>query len=94
MAALPYGVRFRNFAAVSEAPISFDRVRFREILGAYRIDGRAVLRLRSRSDTSRLDAIVNDSAVETRGKILQRLDTTGIVTDDNMLTEWHPTTHE
>jgi spermidine synthase len=94
MAALPYGLRFRNFAAVSEAPISFDRVRFREILGAYRIDGRPVLSLQSRSDTSRLDAIVNDSAVETRGEILQRLDTTGIVTDDNMLTEWHPTTHE
>jgi spermidine synthase len=94
MIGFPYGVRFRNFAAVSEAPISFDRARFREVLGAYRIDGRTVLDLHSRSDTSRLDAIVNDSAVESRQHILSRLDTTDIVTDDNMLTEWHPTPNE
>jgi hypothetical protein len=53
-----------------------------------------VLAVQSCVDASRLETIVNDSAVETRQKILQRLDTTGIVTDDNMLTEWHPTLHE
>jgi spermidine synthase len=94
MVDFPYGIRFRNFAAVSPAPISFDRVRFRQVLGEYRIDGRPVLDLRSRNDTLRLDAIVSDSAVETRQEILSRLDTTGIVTDDNMLTEWHATPNE
>jgi spermidine synthase len=94
MIAFAYGIRFRNFSAVSAAPIAFDRARFREVLAAYRIDGRAVLHLESSSDSGRLDAIVNDSAVESRQDILRRLDTAGIVTDDNMLTEWHPSLHE
>lgn len=94
MVAFPYGVRFRNFSAVSMAPIAFDRARFKQVLAAYRIDGRAVLELKSGNDTSRLDAIVNDSAVESREDILRRLDTAGVVTDDNMLTEWHPALHE
>jgi spermidine synthase len=94
VSAFRYGLRFRNFAAVSETPISFDRARLRRLLEAYRIDGRAALDLQSARDTLALDAIVNDSAVESRDDILRRLDTTGIVTDDNMLTEWHPALHE
>jgi hypothetical protein len=94
MSAFPFGVRFRNFAALSEAPLSFDRLRFREVLEGYRIDKHPVLDQRSPSDRSMLDRVVNDSAVEVREDILRRLDTTRIITDDNMLTEWHPTPDE
>jgi hypothetical protein len=69
-------------------------VRFRRVLQEYQIDAKPVFDLRSPRDARLLDAVVGDSAVEGRDAILGRLGSTGIVTDDNMLTEWHPTRNE
>jgi spermidine synthase len=94
MIEFPYGLRFINFAAVSPSPITFDRARFRRILEDYRIDGRPVFNLAIPADRERMEAVINSSDIENRESILLRLASTPVVTDDNMLPEWHPTVAE
>jgi spermidine synthase len=91
MVEFPYGLRFMNFAAVSRGPIMFDRARFKEVLTQYRIAGHPVLNLALPIQRKRLEAVINASDVESRESILRRLATVPVVTDDNMLPEWHPT---
>ena len=91
MVEFPYGLRFMNFAAVSLNPITFDRERFRRVLVNYKIGGRPVLNLTVPAERERLEVIVNSPEVEDRDSILRRLPSTPVVTDDNMLPEWHPT---
>ncbi len=90
MVEFPYGLRYLSLAAVSDRPIAFNRERFREILGHYRIDGRPVLNLDLAADRARLEKILSSIAVESRQSILSRLASTPLVTDDNMYPEWHP----
>lgn len=94
MVEFPHGLRFMNFAAVSPSPIEFDRVRFKQVLASYRIDGRPVLRLTVPADRDRMEAVINSSDVESRESILRRSASTPLVTDDNMFPEWHPTVVE
>jgi spermidine synthase len=91
MITFPYGLRFMNFAAVSLSPIELDRDRYRQALETYRIDGAPVLDLNTPADRATIETLVNTSDVESREDILHRLEGTPIVTDDNMLPEWHPT---
>jgi hypothetical protein len=91
MVGFPYGVRFMTLAAVGLRPISFDRQRFGEVIANYRIDGRPVLNPALPVLRERIQAVIDSLEVEGRGSILRRLATTPLVTDDNMLPEWHPT---
>ena len=94
----PYGIRFVNFATVSDAPVRLDPIRWRRVLEQYRIDGRPALDLERPSDRSRLDSLVafantvNEPpkflGVESREQMLTHLTLASVVTDDNMLPEW------
>ncbi len=90
MTVFPHGVLVINFAAVSPDPLKFDRPRFHQVLQGYRIDGRAPLDLTVPDDRARLDSVVNLRFVVERETILPGLENVGLVTDDNMLTEWYP----
>jgi spermidine synthase len=86
----PYGLRFMSFVAVSEKPIPFDRERWREVLEAYRIDGRPALDVSAPEQRRRLEELTRAPDVEDREMALRRLTGAGVITDDNMLAEWHP----
>ena len=91
MVEYPYGIQFINFAAVSPSPITFDRTRFRRALENYRIDDRPVFNLAIPAERERMETVIDSSNIESRESILRRLASTPLVTDDNMLPEWHPT---
>ena len=94
----PYGLRFVNFASVSDSPIGLDSTRWRGVLTRYRIDGRPVLDLAKTEDRIRLDSLMAFAAsadhpprfygLESRDHMLGRLTQASVVTDDNMLPEW------
>jgi spermidine synthase len=92
----PYGLRFRNFVAVSDAPIQLNRSRLGELLAQWKIDGRPVLDLGRERDRLRLTALTDekggdrqsDAELEERGSLLSRTSFARIITDDNMVTEW------
>jgi spermidine synthase len=86
----PYGVRFMSFVAVSASPIPFDRDRWREVLEEYRIDGERVLDVSVPVQRRRLEELTRAPDVEDREAALRRLTGAGVITDDNMLAEWHP----
>jgi spermidine synthase len=94
----PYGLRFVNFATVSDAPIRLDPIRWRQVLEQFQIDGRPVFDLRRSLDRNRLDSLVAFAStanepprflgLETREAMLKHLALASVVTDDNMLPEW------
>jgi spermidine synthase len=88
MTVFPSGVLVVNFAAVGDS-VPFDRDRLRQVLTDYRIDGHPVLRVDRPDQLHRLDEVVN-LEVYHRDFVLQRSGSAGVVTDDNMLTEWYP----
>jgi spermidine synthase len=90
MGEYPHGVRVVNFAAVSDAPLPFDRARFREVLSRYMLDGRPVLDLATAEGRHRLDQLASSLDVEDRADILAKYGDAAVVTDDNMYPEWHP----
>lgn len=90
MTEYPYGVRVLNFAAVSDAPLSFDRSRFRAVLTRYAIDGRPVLDLTTSKGLQRLAEVADSIDVEDRQGVLAKYGQASLVTDDNMYPEWHP----
>jgi spermidine synthase len=90
MTAFPFGMRFRNFAAVGPDSFTFDRSRWAESLRSYRIDGRPVFDLQNREGRQRLTEVVSDPEWESRANVLMRLADVEITTDDNMRPEWYP----
>jgi spermidine synthase len=86
----PYGMRVMSLAAVSLSPVVFERARLEAVLANYRIDGRPVVNLARPAERVRMQDVINSLEVESRDNILRRLATTPLVTDDNMLPEWHP----
>lgn len=99
--AFAHGARFTNHLLVSASPITWDFVRWRRILEAYRIDGKAVFdptRAEDRAVLDRLMAMEASLAPEAKREVYRPLEpcpdvlarTAGkrIVTDDNMGTEW------
>lgn len=94
----PHALRVDNFMAVSDAPIEFDRNRWREVLAGYSIYGKPVFDLSDESSRLRMEAVVGmqdalvsgstGSGLEERASILARTEGLRIVTDDNMGTEW------
>jgi spermidine synthase len=88
MTVFPSGTLVINFAAVGDS-VQFDRDQLRRVLTEYTIDGRPVLRPDDPGDLRRLDDVVNLDVYH-RAFVLQRSGWAGLVTDDNMLTEWYP----
>jgi spermidine synthase len=88
MSVFPSGVLVVNFAAVGDS-VRFDRERLRRTLTDYRIDGQPVLRPNWPEDLRRLDEVVSMPVFD-REYVKQRSGWAGLVTDDNMLTEWYP----
>jgi spermidine synthase len=93
----PYGLRVQNFLAVSDSPIQVDRERWKNVLTAYRIEGKPVFDLTKPEDRQKLEEILSytDIVADTRAErmeyaetIRQRLKGERMVTDDNMGTEW------
>ncbi|MFL5264898.1 MAG: fused MFS/spermidine synthase [Anaeromyxobacteraceae bacterium] len=98
--AFPDGLRFSNQLVVSAAPLALDFRRWRGVLEAYRIDGRAVLDLSREADRGTLawlmsleGALAADPAgpgaeLERCPALLARTAGVEPVTDDNMGSEW------
>jgi trans-aconitate methyltransferase len=95
----PYAFRFENFVAISDAPIPFDRDKYRELLTNAQVDGVKQLDLTREHDREVLDGLVSVvdasplqwASVESRDDLLKRTAGAREVTDDNMSCEWDPT---
>ena len=93
----PYALRVTNFVAVSDAPLTFDKRRWRSFLAPFRLEGRPLFDPASASDRALLEQLLaraddvdrdDRTGLETRGHMLERLAATELVTDDNMRVEW------
>jgi spermidine synthase len=95
----PYAFRFINHLVLSDSEIKIDTDHLRSILIQYEIDGKRVLEPGSPHAEARLLEIMdqlghfdlpgkNKYGVETRAHLIERTASAGIVTDDNMGTEW------
>jgi spermidine synthase len=97
----PHGLRFVNFAAVSDSPIAVDSARLINILTTTEIDHRRVLDVSRDADRARLaffatlprtlEEVPRRMGFERRESLLRRLPGARIITDDNMWPEWHTT---
>jgi spermidine synthase len=94
--AFPYGARFTNHMVVSDAPIDWNFVRWRQTLEDYVIDGKKQFDLQNPGDRALLDSITSadqstQQLIEDCPHVLARTAGISPVTDDNMGTEWrHP----
>ena len=94
-----YGMRVENFMAVSDKPLVFDSVRWNKVLAEYTIDGKPVLDLNRPDERARFDTLMafatsasrppRGFGLESRESLLARMPRARVVTDDNMLPEWH-----
>lgn len=94
----PYGLRVINCLAVSDTPITIDRMRWMQILRDYRIDGKPVFDPASPAAKRVLDGYleladrVNEPprfvGMEATNSLRSRLKNRLIITDDNMGEEW------
>jgi spermidine synthase len=92
-AAFPYGARFTNHMVVSESPIDWNFVRWRQTLESYAIDGKQQFDADSPADRAFLDSLmtINQSSrnmIEDCRAVLARTSQMKLITDDNMGTEW------
>jgi spermidine synthase len=100
MTVFPYGMRVYNFVAVSDAPFTYDKDRWRTVLATMKIDGEPILDLNEERDRQVFEDLVSytdsineparDDGLESREGVLARATAAGgrIVTDDNMAPEW------
>jgi spermidine synthase len=91
--AFPYGARFTNHMVVSDVPIDWNFVRWRETLESYVIDGQKQFDIHSASDRALLDSLAaaghsSQHMIEGCTEVLTRTAGGVSVTDDNMGTEW------
>ncbi len=92
----PYAMRFENFMAVSDSPITFDRNAWRDELANATVEGQRVLDPSREEDRKVLDGIASIvdaspeqwASMESREAILARTEGAREVTDDNMACEW------
>jgi spermidine synthase len=93
-----HGMRVYNCMAVSDAPIVFDRERWRALLTGFRIQGELVLEPEKEHDKERLqelldyvgtvDAPPTREGLEEKESLLSHFQTARVITDDNMVPEW------
>ena len=92
-------MRVQNFLAVSDQPLGFDRDALRQILLAYRIDGKPVLHPDRAGDMAKMEEVLGwgdtvgkgdpaGAPIEYGPSIRQRNNGKRMITDDNMGTEW------
>ncbi len=96
--AFAHGARFLNHMVVSERPIRWDFVRWRHVLEAYQIDGRAIFDATRGKDRAELDRLQSWGKGLAAGNEQQPIEvcpdilgpTVGKqpVTDNNMGSEW------
>jgi spermidine synthase len=99
--AFPHGARFTNHMVVSLSPIAWEFGRWRRVLEAYWIDDWPVIDASRAEDRQVLDKLIahepdllptatpsDTKMIESRADILVRGADKGVVTDDNMGTEW------
>lgn len=102
LTAFPYGLRCLNFVALSDTPLLFDAARWSALLhGLRRDDGTLVFEPGDEHARARLDTLIAlgtsldrppvPYGLETRTSVLARVAGAGIITDDNMLSEWRGT---
>jgi spermidine synthase len=98
----PYAWRVGSFVAASDAPIAFDKERWRAFLSSFRLEGRPLLDLTTARDRQQLEKVLAiadkvdeegderqvNVGIETRDHMVARLATAEVVTDDNMRVEW------
>ena len=93
----PYGLRVDDFLVVSDSPIQVDQERWRNVLSAYRIDGKPVFDLAQPHDLASMNGILAYANIVTDGRhdameyvetLRPRLQGKRIITDDNMGSEW------
>ena len=89
----PYGARFTNHMVVSDSPIDWDFLRWRQVLESYVIDGKKQFNRENATDRAFLDKLmaIEQSSVrmiEDCRDVLTRTSQMHVVTDDNMGTEW------
>ena len=98
----PYALRYQSCLAVSDAPLTLDKNRWRSVLENYKIDGSPIFDLSNPEHKSRLESILVTAdqldhpggTFESRASLHRRFGTARIITDDNMGTEWQaPTAH-
>ena len=92
------GVRVMNFVAVSDSPIEFDADRWRSALLAMRIDEGPIFEMADERHRQRLDEVTTlarsldrpavPQGLERRESVLRRYAQAGVISDDNMLSEW------
>ena len=94
----PYGLRFINFAAVSDSPIAIDTGRWKRSLDEHSVNGKPTLDSTRAEDRKRRDdvlALVHTLdkpgipyGLEWRANVIPRLGDARVITDDNMVPEW------
>ena len=94
----PYGLRFINFATVSDSPIAVDADQWKRVLDEHHVDGKPTLDSTRPEDRRRrddvlalvrtLDAPSVGFGLEWRAHALPRLRDARVITDDNMVPEW------
>ncbi len=98
----PYALRVKNFLAVSDSPITFDKERWRAALTQYTIDGKRVVDLENAAHRAALndllalaDTLDDPEAavamrIESADSLRHRFKDASLITDDNMRGEWAP----
>jgi spermidine synthase len=93
----PYALGVSNFVAASDAPLTFDKARWRAFLEPFHLDGHPLFDPASAEDRALLEQVLaraddvdrgHRTGLETRAHMLDRLADTELVTDDNMRVEW------
>lgn len=96
----PHAMRVYNFMAVSDAPFTFDKERWRRTLLTTVIDGEHVFDATDEESRKALDELVDyadsihesprEDGLESRESVLATTTAAGalVITDDNMLPEW------
>jgi spermidine synthase len=94
----PFTLRVGNFVAVSDAPLVFDKRRWRNFLTPFRFERSLLFDPESADDRAFLEQVLAraddvdgtdpHTGLETRAHLLARLAGREIVTDDNMRVEW------
>jgi spermidine synthase len=86
----PHALKVANFIAAADDPFTFDRERWKEILRTMTMEGKPVLDLGTEEGRKAYDDLASYNQIAPRWAILHYYEKlAGVVTDDNMLTEWH-----
>jgi spermidine synthase len=94
----PYGLRFINFATVSDSPIVVNAERWKRALDEHQVDGKPTLDSTLAEDRRRREDVLSLArtldtppvpfGLESRAHVLPRLVDARVITDDNMVPEW------